>query len=315
MMFGTILAKHYPRAMRQKDDAKDYPAVANHDINLIMQSKSYLGYSPLGFHRVRYVSWGQNGSQPPLICVHGLTRNGRDFDRLAAALQKDRQLFCPDIVGRGESDFLADPLLYTYPQYLNDMVALIALTNAPHIDWVGTSMGGIIGMLLAALPNSPIRKLVINDVGPFSPLSALARIATYTAAVTTFSSVAEVERHMRKIYASFGPLSDADWRHLAQHGTRTLPDGKLTLAHDTAIAKNLQTLSQDVEMWASYDRISCPTLLLHGQQSDILSSEVAEEMTKRGPKARLVTFSDCGHAPALMDRTQINVIAEFLCHE
>lgn len=284
-----------------------------------MKQKSYLGYSALGFHKVAYVEWGemQSGTEtkPPVICVHGLTRNGRDFDRLAAHMQASRNLFCPDIVGRGESDWLAEPALYNYPQYLTDMTALIARATESgegQVDWVGTSMGGIIGMLLASQPKTPIRRLVINDVGPLIPLASLKRISDYVSMVIEFADIPQLERHLRTIYAPFGITQDKDWRDLAENSYRTLPNGKLALAHDPAIAKNFAALDKDVDFWNLYDQIRCPTLLIHGAQSDVLLTDTAQQMTRRGPKAKLITLPNVGHAPALMDAEQIKIVEEFL---
>ena len=277
-----------------------------------MQENFVLSRSPLGFHRVAYTEWGRASDKPPVICVHGLTRNGRDFDYLADNLQENTQVFCPDMVGRGKSDDLADPMYYGYPQYLADMTLMIARTGAASIDWVGTSMGAIIGMLLAAENNTPIRRLVVNDVGPFIPLLALKRIGAYAGAKTEFADVKEAEAYMRKIYATFGDLSDDNWRHLAAHGTRKLPNGRLTLACDPNIAQPFLMLDQDVDIWAAYDRIRCPVLLLRGLQSDILSPDVAQQMTTRGPKAQLVEFPQTGHAPALMAADQLALVGDFL---
>jgi pimeloyl-ACP methyl ester carboxylesterase len=278
-----------------------------------MHERQFYGRGPSGFHRVAYTEWGQASAQPPVICVHGLTRNGRDFDYLARGLEADgRQVFCPDIVGRGKSDWLANAANYNYAQYLTDMTVLIARTGAESVDWVGTSMGGLIGMLLAADTNTPIRRLVINDAGPFIPLIALKRIGGYVGQSPVFDDLEGVERHMREIYAPFGDLSDENWRHLARYGARTVASNKLSLAWDPAIAQPILTIDQDVDLWPAYDRIRCPVLLLHGLQSDVLSTPIAQEMTRRGPRAKLVEFPKIGHAPALMDPTQIAVIAEFL---
>lgn len=277
-----------------------------------MQEKFFLGHSPLGFHRVAYAEWGAARHRPPIVCAHGLTRNGRDFDELARILSTDAHVFCPDVVGRGKSDWLSSPAYYNYPQYLADMISLIARAGAETVDWVGTSMGGIIGMLLAAEPRSPIRRLVVNDVGPVIPLPALRRIGSYVSATPDFADVRDVEKYLREIYASFGHLDDENWRHLAAHSTRILPNGRLALAHDPAIAEAFLAIDHDVDFWASYDRIRCPVLLLRGLQSDVLPASVAQAMTQRGPKAQLIEFPKTGHAPALMDPTQIAVIAEFL---
>src|SRR6516164_3807630 len=162
-----------------------------------MHEKQFYSLGPGGFHRIAYTEWGQASAQPPVICVHGLTRNGRDFDYLARTLEGDgRQVFCPDIVGRGKSDWLANPAYYNYPQYLTDMTALIARTGTESVDWVGTSMGGLIGMLLATQANTPVRRLVINDVGPFLPLIALKRIGAYVGQSPVFNDLEGVEKYM-----------------------------------------------------------------------------------------------------------------------
>jgi pimeloyl-ACP methyl ester carboxylesterase len=278
-----------------------------------MHEKQFYGRGRGGFHRIVYTEWGQASAQPPVICVHGLTRNGRDFDYLAHALEGDgRHVFCPDVVGRGKSDWLANPVDYNYAQYLTDMTVLIARTGAESVDWVGTSMGGHIGMLLAAEANTPIRRLVINDIGPFIPLVAIRRVHAYVGQSPAFDDFEGVEKYMREMYAAFGELSDENWRHLARYGARTTPDNKLSLAYDPAIALPFLAAIQDVDLWSAYDRIRCPVLLLHGLHSDVLPTPIAQEMTQRGPRAQLVEFPKIGHAPALMDPTQIAIIAEFL---
>jgi len=273
-----------------------------------MHEKQFYGRGRGGFHRIVYTEWGQASAQPPVICVHGLTRNGRDFDYLARGLEGDgRQVFCPDIAGRGKSDWLANPSDYNHAQYLTDMTMLIARTGAESVDWVGTSMGGRIGMMLAAEANTPIRRLVINDAGPLIP-----RIGAHVGQSPVFDDLEGVEKHMREIYAPFGDLSDENWRHLARHGARTMADNKLSLAWNPAIGRPILAVDRNVDLWSAYDRIRCPVLLLHGLLSDILSTQIAHEMTQRGPRAKLVEFAKIGHAPALMDPTQIAIIAEFL---
>jgi pimeloyl-ACP methyl ester carboxylesterase len=277
-----------------------------------MQEKQFYGLGSGGFHRIAYYEWGDASSQPAVICVHGLTRNGRDFDYLARAFEGEgRKVFCPDVVGRGKSDWLANPADYNFVQYLKDMTALIARTGADSVDWVGTSMGGLIGMLLAAQANTPIRRLVINDIGPFIPLVAAERIGAYVGQSPVFNDLEDVEKYMRQLYAPFGDLSDENWRHLARYGTRTTQDNKLSLAWDPAIAQPFLAAEQDVDLWPAYDRVRCPVLLLHGLQSDVLPTPVAQEMTQRGPRAELVEFPKIGHAPALMDPTQIAIIVKF----
>ena len=279
-----------------------------------MKTDSIICTNPFGSHRMAYAEWGVPSSLPSVMCVHGLTRNGRDFDQLTATLQQDgRHVICPDIVGRGLSDHLtAHPELYTYGQYISDLTALLAAKNIATVDWVGTSMGGLIGMMMAAAAETKLRKLVLNDVGPFIPLAALQRIAAYVGMPVEFADKAQLERHVRQIYAPFGITRDEDWQHIVEFSSRTLPNGKLMLAHDLGIAENFKTLDQDVDLWPVYEAIKCPTLLLRGETSDVLSAEVAEAMTQRGPKARLITYAGVGHAPALMDEKQIGDILSFL---
>jgi pimeloyl-ACP methyl ester carboxylesterase len=267
-----------------------------------MREKYFYGYGPRGFHRIAYTEWGEASSQPPVICVHGLVRNGRDFDYLARALEDEgRQVFCPDIVGRGKSDWLANPADYNYVQYLTDMTALIARTGADSVDWVGTSMGGLIGMLLAAETNAPIRRLVINDAGPFIPLAALKRIGAYLKHSPVFENLEGVEEYPREIYSPFGDLNDENWHHLAHYGTRNMANSKLGLAFDPAIALPFLEINQDVDLWPAYDRVRCPVLLLHGVNSDVLPAPIAHEMTQRGPRIdRNASTPIPGRRPSLL---------------
>ncbi|ACI98760.1 alpha/beta fold hydrolase [Rhodospirillum centenum] len=278
-----------------------------------MQQRSFLGLSATGFHSVAYTEWG--AGPRTVVCVHGLTRNGRDFDPLAhdLAAALPARVVCPDVVGRGRSDRLGNPDLYGYPQYLSDMATLIARLDVEQVDWVGTSMGGLIGMLLAAQPNSPIRRLVVNDVGPFVPKAALERIAAYVGSAQTFPDLAAVEAWLRATYAGFGALSDAQWRHLAEHGAQTLPDGRLTLAYDTGIARAFQGQPvADVDLWPVWKAIRCPVLVIRGAESDLLLSETAQRMLVEGPPTRLAEIPGAGHAPALMDPAQIRLVRDFL---
>ena len=276
-----------------------------------MNSRSFLGLGPNGFHRIAYVEWGE-GRDGCVVCVHGLTRNGRDFDRLAAALSGARRVVCPDIVGRGQSDWLADGAGYGNAQYGADMAALIARLGVETVDWVGTSMGGLIGLRLAAMPRSPIRRLVLNDIGPFVPRAALKRMAGYVGKDPAFADIAEVEAYLREVHRAFGPLDDADWRHLAQHGHRRDAEDRLRLVYDPAIGRAFAGEAADVDLWPLWDRVSCPVLLLRGAESDLLLQETAITMTERGPRARLVEFPEAGHAPGLMAANQIAVVKDWL---
>ena len=278
-----------------------------------MQQRYVHGLSARGFHKIAYTVWGPRRPRRTVVCVHGLTRNARDFDRLAAALAAaDHRVVCVDVVGRGASDDLRDTTLYAYPQYLADMTVLLARLGITQADWIGTSMGGLIGILLAAQPKTPIRRLVLNDVGPFIPAEAMARIAAYISAAPQLADEAEAEAYLRKIYRNTGPCTDADWQAMARHSITPAPEGGVRLRYDPAIAQNFASYKGDVDLWSYYDAIRCPTLLLRGALSDVLPAETAQEMTRRGPRAELFTVPGIGHFPALMDSTQIERVQEFL---
>lgn len=276
------------------------------------RSGSVLCLGPHGFHRVHYCEWGDAENPRVVVCVHGMTRNARDFDFLAQVLARDFRVLCPDVVGRGRSDWLAHPQDYGYPLYLSDMSALIARSGAREVSWVGTSMGGLIGMMLAAQANTPVSRLVVNDVGPLVPKAALERLATYVGKAGTFADAAALEEYLRTVLAAFGPLADDEWAHLARHSTRANPDGTLALAYDPGIAGALSGPLQDVVLWPLWDAITCPSLVLRGAQSDLLLPETAAEMTRRGPRAALQEFDGVGHAPALMADDQIEAVQAFL---
>ena len=275
----------------------------------------YLGLSPAGFHRIAYVEWGISGNPRVCICVHGLTRNGRDFDELAQALQAQWRVVCPDVVGRGDSDRLADPAHYSYPQYLNDVTALVARVGTARVDWVGTSMGGLIGMMLAAQPNSPIRRLVMNDIGPFIPKAGLERLASYVGKDPRFSTLVEAEMALRKIASTFGLKTDDEWRRFTERSVRAVGDGRYGFAYDPAIGRAFNAAPQDIDLWAVWDKVRCPVLVLRGAESDLLTKETADEMTRRGPGATVIEFAGCGHAPALMEPAQVAVVRDWLMGE
>ncbi|MCF8178974.1 MAG: alpha/beta hydrolase [Sulfuritalea sp.] len=273
--------------------------------------------SAAGFHHMAYVEWGDAANPKVLICVHGLTRCARDFDFLAQALAENYRVVCPDVVGRGRSDWLRDKSLYALPQYCADMSVLLAKVGAETVDWVGTSMGGLIGMALASQPETPIRRLVLNDVGPVVAGISLARIGEYLGNAPRFDSIEQAEAFIRFVSATFGNFSDEQWRHLTVHVTRTGADGKIEFAYDPGIAlpfREMQAASggKDIELWPLYDGISCPTLLLRGETSDLLTHEAAVQMSARGPHAKLIEVPGVGHAPMLMDEAQISPVREFL---
>jgi pimeloyl-ACP methyl ester carboxylesterase len=274
--------------------------------------RHFRGLSRSGFHRIRYFDWGDPRAAETVVCVHGLTRNAHDFDRLAERLASRYRVITVDIPGRGGSDWLRDPADYSYAQYQLDMTALIARLDVDRVHWIGTSMGGFLGMLLAAQAGTPLRSLLVNDVGPFIPKAALQRIADYVGLDNRFSSLAAVERHLRKVHAPFGPLTDSDWYEMARHGHRHLSDGSYALAYDPAIVNNVKERIADVDIWPVWDKVACPTLVLRGAESDLLKAETAQEMTERGPKARLVDLAGIGHAPALMSADQLDLVEDWL---
>jgi pimeloyl-ACP methyl ester carboxylesterase len=275
----------------------------------------YVGLSPAGFHRIRYLEWGSNDGRPTVLCVHGLTRNAHDFDALAERLSRRYRVIAVDVVGRGGSERLKDPAHYSYVQYQADMTALIARLMVERLHWVGTSMGGLIGMFLAAMPETPLASLFMNDVGPAIPKAALQRIADYVGLENRFSSLEALERNIRKVHAPFGPLTDEQWAHLVRYGHWRLPDGSYGLAYDPAIAENVKKGVVEVDLWPVWDRISTPTLVFRGAQSDLLSAETAKGMAERGPRARVVEFAGIGHAPALMAEDQIAAIEGWLAEQ
>lgn len=278
-----------------------------------MQQKSFLSLGAHGFHRIAYTHWGSETSADTVFCVHGLTRNSRDFDSLAANLSDSRQVICPDIAGRGNSDWLVNPLDYGFQTYIADMASLLAKCGQENVDWIGTSMGGIIGMLLAAQPNTPIRRLIINDVGPFIPKEALARIGEYLGQTATFPNIESLEAILRVVHEPFGPLTDEQWHHLAKHSSKTCEDGQLTLHYDPGIAEPFkQSEPVDVDLWPVWEAIKCPVLILRGEKSDLFLKETADEMLRRGPDAELVEIPCVGHAPALMDEGQISLVRRWL---
>jgi pimeloyl-ACP methyl ester carboxylesterase len=264
-----------------------------------------------------YVEWGDAANPKVLVCVHGLTRCSRDFDFFAQAMADEYRVICPDVVGRGRSDWLRNKSLYALPQYCADMTTLLAKLNAEAVHWVGTSMGGLIGMALASQPETPIARLVLNDVGPVITAASLERIGTYLGQAPRFDSIEQAEAFVRFVSATFGSLSDEQWRHLTLHTTRTAADGKVEFAYDPGIAQAFRDAfatsgGKDLEIWPMYDAIACPILLLRGATSDLLPHDAALQMCQRGPRAKLIEVPGVGHAPMLMDTAQAAPVREFL---
>ena len=279
-----------------------------------MRERKVQCLSPAGLHRMAYVEWGDPDNPRVLVCVHGLTRNCRDFDFLAQALSDRYRVVCPDVVGRGRSDWLRVKDGYQLPQYVADMVTLLARLDAEELHWVGTSMGGMIGMALAAQAETPIARLVLNDVGPVISAAAVKRIGEYLGLKPQFASFKEAEQYVRLVSAPFGRLTDAQWQHLTEHVTRQKAGGGYEFVYDPGIAEPFRKAmnDEDVILWPLYDAIRCPTLVLRGAESDLLSHDTCLEMGRRGPKARVAEIPGVGHAPMFLDDAQVAVVREFL---
>jgi pimeloyl-ACP methyl ester carboxylesterase len=298
---------------------------------------------PHGFHRLSYVEWGEADNPHVVICAHGLTRNARDFDELARALAPNCRVVCLDVAGRGGSDWLEHKEDYGFSLYVADAAALIARVASapasakarrffaapkprprPAIDWIGTSMGGLIGMMLASKPRSPIRRLVLNDIGAMIPWAGLLHLqSTHGEVNRRFESLAAVEKHLRRTCATFGPLEDGQWTALASLGARRRPDGGYSLDFDPGIIESLRRGGHEdvhfgtdflfgVDLWRVWDKVKCPTLLLRGGESPLLTRNTAERMMTRGPQTSLVEFKGVGHAPWLKSDEQIASVRDFL---
>ncbi|PKO85825.1 MAG: alpha/beta hydrolase [Betaproteobacteria bacterium HGW-Betaproteobacteria-12] len=270
--------------------------------------------SPSGLHRMAYTEWGDRHNPRVLVCVHGLTRNGRDFDALAEAMSGHYRVICPDVVGRGQSARLRDPAGYAVPQYVADMVTLIARLGVERVDWVGTSMGGLIGMALAAQEGTPVGRLVLNDVGPVITVEALHRIATYVGMDPTWNTFAEALAYVKLVSAPFGPLTEAQWWTLTENSVGQRADGRWGFLYDPQIAAPFKAAfaDQDIDLWPVYERITGPTLAIRGAASDLLPRATWQQMGERGPRAVLAEIADVGHAPMFFDEAQISVVREFL---
>jgi pimeloyl-ACP methyl ester carboxylesterase len=270
-----------------------------------------------GLHRMAYWEWGDADNPRVMVCVHGLSRQGRDFDTLARDLAGHYRVICPDVAGRGQSDWLADPMGYAIPAYVADMVTLLARLEAEVVDWVGTSMGGLIGLGLASLPGSPLRRLVLNDVGPSIQWAALQRIGSYLGQPAHWATLEQAADALLAISQGFGPHSREQWLALTQPQLK--PDGEGFKPHyDPAIAVPFRGITPEMVaageamLWQSWDRVSCPVLLLRGADSDLLSAETAAQMQSRGPRTVLHAFDGVGHAPTLVQPEQRQVVRAFL---
>jgi len=279
-----------------------------------VRRESVLCASPSGLHRLSYVEWGRPANGRVLLCVHGLTRCARDFDALAGALADRYRVVCPDMPGRGESDWLADPMDYATATYINSVVTLIARLGVESVDWVGTSMGGLIGMALASLDRTPIRRMVLNEAGPLVTGVSLNRIGAYVGKAPAFPSLEAAVEYVRGVSAFFGPHTDAEWRFLTEHYVCRQPDGTYRARYDPRIAEpfNAGGPHEDLALWHVWEKVRCPTLVIRGGLSDLLTRETVERMRATGPRAESVELAGIGHAPTLLHPDQIAIVREFL---
>ncbi|MBC8023898.1 MAG: alpha/beta hydrolase [Burkholderiales bacterium] len=283
---------------------------------------SVAALGPHGFTRVAYYEWGPRDAAQVVVCVHGLTRNARDFDFLARRLaQRGLRVIAPDLPGRGKSEWVPTAADYATPLYLAAMTAIIARSGAESVDWIGTSLGGHVGMEMAALAGAPIRRLLLNDFGARVGGTALQRISSYMRVKRRFESVEDLEAHLRSVHAPFGHLTDAQWRHLAEHSAVKTEDGDYRQHYDPAIGRAFSwPLMVDIVLWNVWDQVACPVLVLRGEDSDLLHASTVREMQKRGIAGknglvRAVEVREVGHAPALMNDAQISIVEEFLADD
>lgn len=295
-----------------------------------MKNNAFLGFSAEGFHKIAYTEWGQaNASLPGVICVHGYSRNGRDFDALAAYLEsRGRHVFCPDVPGRGDSDWFVNPQYYNLNQYANDMAALIARTQYQQVDWIGTSMGGLIGLMLAAQPNSPIRLLVMNDVGPQVPVFGLKKL-NLSSRQYQFDNFEKAKHYFQTQCAEFGQLTDDQWQTFTEHSVRKTESNSYQSKLDPNVKnarsawqfindfvhhphKSLEGLFYDIDLWSLWKKVQCPVLVIRGEKSDLLTPEIVRKMKRLHSSTDLYEKPNAGHAPALLDEVDHQSIHQWL---
>ena len=296
-----------------------------------MKKHSFLGISDEGFHNVAYTEWGSSDLElPAVICVHGYTRNSHDFDALAYSLSMNgRHVFCPDVVGRGDSSWFKNSHHYNFTQYLSDMNALIARTQTQNFDWIGTSMGGLIGMMMAALPNSPVQRLILNDIGPQIPIFGLRRLAKYAGKEPEFKSIDEAKQFYKLNFSGFGSLTDKQWDDFTARSIEEVAPGRFIAKVDPGIKNpksTLQVMSEffhhphkamegifyDIDLWSVWQRVRCPVLVIHGTQSDLLTPEIIKRMQRSHNKTDVFEIKDAGHAPALLNTEEHETIMNWL---
>lgn len=276
-----------------------------------MEKFFYHGLSLEGFHKLFYRRYGDPTSKNVIVAVHGLTRNSSDFHFLGEDLSKKYCMYAPDVVGRGQSDCFKNGTSYTFPQYLADMNVMLGITGAETVDWIGTSMGGLFGMILASLPNSPIRRLILNDIGPQVPQAALDRLKEYAITPQYFKDFDEAKAFFKKAYAPFGIQTEDQWDYVVKNSVWTLFDKRMTLAYDTnSISASTQV--QTTHLWNYWEKITCPVLVINGENSDLLKADTLEKMKSMGPKFEYAQVPNVGHAPMFYTEDQIKIIRDWL---
>lgn len=277
-----------------------------------MKIEHYQAPAPQGSCRIAYTRWGNPDAERTLICLHGLTRNGRDFDFLAGQLSASYQVICPDMPGRGASESFTHAEDYQYPVYLQIVESLLAHLNLSKVDWLGTSMGGLIGMMLAARQETPVVRLILNDVGAFIPAAALRFIGEYVGKTGPYDDLGAVKKRLQFVHAAFGKLTAAQWQHLADHSHWTDEQGCYWLAYDPQIALAFQNAEiGDINLWEVWNLVHCPTLIVRGERSELLPAAVADTMSEAS-HVQMITIPGTGHAPALMDTTAMSQIGSWL---
>ena len=269
-----------------------------------------------GSHRMAYHAWGNPSNPKVLLCVHGLTRRGSDFNTLAQAMSKDYYVVCPDVVGRGDSDRLHNPMMYAVPQYVADIASLVKQLGVTQVDWFGTSMGGLIGMVFASMPNSPIRRMLINDVGPRIELEAIKRLGSYVGQTFSFANRADALERLNAICASFGEHTPEEWE--IYNGPMLIQKNGLWEMHydpdisvPFASVNPIMAKAGEMAMWHAFKQIHIPMLIVRGGNSDLLSAKTVAEMCKVNPYARSIEIPNVGHAPAFVKAEQIALAKEF----
>ena len=268
---------------------------------------------PLGTHQMVYHEWGNPNNPRVLVCMHGLTRNGRDFDFLAAALCDHYRVLAPDLIGRGKSDWLKDPHLYTIEQYINDISGWMKQLNLQKVDWMGASMGGLLGMLLAAKPHSTIQRLVLDDVGPVIRQEAMAKLSSDVQANPTFKSLGELKDFLKQIYSHTGDMEPYHWDHLLAHDHIAVGDGTYARAYDPQLFMSFASFkNKDITFWPVFNALRIPIFVLHGENSNVLTPDICAEMKKHQPNMTVVDLPNIGHAPSLMDERFIQLVVDWL---